>query len=649
MQLIFLLSFFPYLLLGILLSRGLKSGSAWKDIAFSLAFTLVTLLILVGTLGRLLGSFERGLLIGSGLALILAVWLWSRQGWAQTGRDKSRPDKTFRRHLADLPLFALLLYSTILVAIIAVRYAIHDEVRLQGHISVVQAILSGDFPPHLIAFPGEALRYHYGFNLLAAVFSKVFSIPAYAGIDVVTILSWTLLVLFLLIFLEDLQVPRKGWALAVALILLTGGLSWWLARNDASAAPIFQLPNWQQMFVAHRHIHPSFILYFFQHPMGLGMVFFLGCLHFFHRWSQDRRPLPLLGSAAFLGCLSLVQVMLFATLTAVLGGYFFIRLFQAPREKGKIFEAVLLLGTAGGLAMALGGFFAQFPAGPPQLRLTWPPGYLRYEYYGSRRPIGWLQAAYWYLSGFGPLILLIPLAWWKAVRRKTPTLTVLAAFSALCFLVPQFFQYRYSWDIVKWFAAFEFSGKFLLAWAFIPFVLTRRWLHGAAWILLLMNMVTPLRFLNELAFRRQFTRPELRIAGYRPPELAPAWKEFVGYLQACRECRGTIWSSPSASTLLAMLTGFPTVQLDANTAAFLGDPRKIAARHQQLKQLEEAPGWALLHSLRIRWVIFNCQEVERFKPELRSFLDGLKKSPQVRNHSWDRGPASCYLALEVLK
>lgn len=643
----FFLALLPFYALAFLWTLRLSSVRSWVEAALSaipLALALFT--VGVGIPGRFLQDLGVAFAISSVACLTVSLVLLARRrsAWPQTRWP-------FRR--ADLSWMGVLAVVSLLVGIVTYRYAIFDEVRLQGHIPVVEQMLRGHFPPSYIAFPEVDFRYHYAFNILAALLAKAFHLPGYLGIDLATGLCWVGFVVGLLRLFRGLSIPRNGWALAFVFVALSGGMSWLLVpRHDGGAGMLFQLPHWQQMFIFGRVIHPSLIMYFFQHPVSLGLVFFLAMLRCFQRWSEDGDRLSYVTGVFFLGALSLAQVMLFATSLAGLGAVFFYRFFRAdiPRAKN-FFEGLGVLLGALAMAFALGGFF-QWTAGAESqpLRLTWPPGYLRNEFYARGRTIAWWHALTWYFSGFGLALLLIPLAWWRAWRARREFLVLfLLAFGVFSFLVPHFFQYSFSWDIVKWFFAFEFSGRILAAWAFWPWVARGAARQALAWALVLFGTVTPLRFLGELAFRSgaSFTRAELRIAGYRRPEWRGAFAALTERMIAAPENYGMVWSSPSTSVSLAMATGFPMIQLDFNTVAMPVGRQRIADRQAVLKTLAENPSRPLLQELGLRWIVFSCAEAKGLSPTAKRLLQELEADPGVEKFTHSEGPRDCFQAYRL--
>src|SRR5204862_7174961 len=119
------------------------------------------------------------------------------------------------------------------------------------------------FLPSFAVFPEIPLRYHYGFDLLAAIFCRAFVLSADRGLDVATIFCWISLLWILVSFLRAMAVPRKLLGLALAFILLAGGFSWFLAKAPTGYNIA---PEWQLSFVFHRKLHQNFVSYFYQHP-----------------------------------------------------------------------------------------------------------------------------------------------------------------------------------------------------------------------------------------------------------------------------------------------------------------------------------------------------------------------------------------------
>lgn len=643
----YLLALLPFYILAVLWTLKVFRIRTWLETLFAaLPLGMAFCICAVGIAGRIFGEIQGPFFILSFACLALAgiILLRGKLAWPNIAWPLTR---------LDIPWVLTLLTVSILVGIVTCRYAIFDEVRLQGHIPVVEQMLRGKFPPTYIAFPEVEFRYHYGFNLLAALLARAFRVPGYLGIDLATMACWSAFVANLLFVLRGLGIPRRGWALGFIFIVLSGGLSWWLvAHHDGGAGMLFQLPNWQQMFIFGRVIHPSFIMYFFQHPISLGLVFFLAMLRCFQEWHQTGCRRAYWTGVFLLGVMSLAQVMLFVTSLAALGGVFLHRIFKGGVARQQtILEGLGVLLGALSLAFALGGFFQWGPGAESQaLRFTWPPGYLNNEFYARGHPMAWSKAVFWYFSGFGLALVLIPWAWWRAVKSVGEfSVLFLGIFSGLSFLIPHFFQYSFSWDIVKWFFAFEFGGRILVAWAFWPWISKNLLRQLAVWALVLFGTVTPMRFLTELSFRSQagFSRAELRIAGYTRPNWEGSFGTLTRAMIADKGAYGMVLSSPATSVSLAMATGFPMLQLDNNTVAMPVGRDRIELRRDVLKALNDQPSRALLEELGVRWVVYSCGEVRTLSQPFRQFLDELSKNSEVEQYSQKNSSRDCYQAYRL--
>lgn len=647
MNVIAICSLIPFVALAFVLARrAFRTESFWETLAIVPVLSLGCILLFVGLIGRVIRDFPLGIFWGGLLSAgIVAVVFLSLRRNCQPLRFRLEVG------LRDLSWILLVVLTSGLVAMVSLKYSIYDEVRLQAHLPVVESILRGNFPPSFTAFPEIPYRYHYGFNLIAAYFSLAFGLPGYLGVDLATLLSWVSFIGVFLFFLKLLMVPRAGWTMALALVTLTGGLSWLLSKNDPGMGALFQIPHWQQMFVLRRGVHPHFMMYFFQHPMGLGIGLFLATILLFKTWFERKSPWALAVGVAILAALSLAQIMLFLTLLAALGlvfAYYLVRGSQTRLET--LFVGLLVGGVALLGAFALGGFlqFSSDLENQPII-FSWPPSYLRYEYWGSRFPLNWTQGLTWYLSGFGLILFLIPILWVAAIRKRQVAYSLLAVFSILCFLVPLFFRYSYSWDIIKWYFGFEFSGKLLMAALVVPWAL-RSWArYFCVTALVGFSMITPLKFLTDLAFKhpRSFTRAELRIAAYGQPRLEGPLKSLVERVLADPDPWGMVWASLDTSLKISLFTGLPTLQMDQNTYAMPVSREKIRTREEWLKRLDKAPDWETLRLLRVKWVAFTCGEVKFRSPEWKAFLEEMKGRPEVQDLSVDAGRRGCIRAFRI--
>lgn len=626
----------PFACVGLWMRNAADSSGRWTRAVLTALLGLALLEMGTALAGRVLGRLDYGLLAaGAGFAL-LAVYPAVRKRSLPVPPEPRIPWSAW-----DGLTLVFFLGSTILISLVAWKYPLSDEAGIQGHLSVIESILNGPFPPRFIAFPEIPYRYHYGFNVLAAVICLIGRLPAHAGIDILSVLLWMLGLVSLAAVLRKAGVPRKSLALGLIAVTCTGGLSWFLAATEPGGMGAgFQNPHWQLMYLHGRFLQPHFLLYFFQHPVSLGFVFFLGVILVLPpRWEEIRGGV-FLQLVLLLGALSLAHVVFFTTLLAALGLGFFLGM--KPKTWG---WALLLFILSCALAYGLGGFFQSSPLlEGGNIRFTWPPGYLRNEYWGRGKPIDFKQSLQWYFSAFGVFLVLIPVALALSLKRTETWLRTLGAFCIIGFLVPQFFQYARSWDIVKWFLAFDLSGKILVLAVFAPALEKKVWVL-LAWLVVGVSAVAPLRFLGSLAVKQPgtFTRSESRYGGQGQPKAQGSWRDLFAAMRACPECRGMVWSSPGLSPTIALNTGFPVLQLDFNSRAMSVLPRLIAARDQALKDLAAAPQRETLRALDVRWVIFSCAEVEK-QPPLKDFLATLSSQADVVDHSATGAAGNCIRA-----
>ncbi len=176
---IFLLPFF--ILFWLVLSAFTRISSGYRR--FFLTLSLAAALMVLGTAfwGRWTHSFELSFILNSlSAALGIAVL---RQ------RKDPRPKSQWKIQWS-WGLLAVLLFivsTTIMVSSIALRFDFHDQLRTQGHLPLVESMLRGNFPPHMMVFPQIPLKYHYGGDLFSAILAWVMGISAHRAIDIAMI------------------------------------------------------------------------------------------------------------------------------------------------------------------------------------------------------------------------------------------------------------------------------------------------------------------------------------------------------------------------------------------------------------------------------------------------------------------------------
>lgn len=365
-----------------------------------------------------LGDFRRGL--HASVAASLCIWavvrvgLCLRSSWRSPGAPR----------VPGRVLLAAAIGAGATVAPISLLYNFHDYFNYPGHCSTIAQLVNGTYPPVNLPFPRYPLRYHYGFDTLAA------SVSVGAGITPAAAIKLSSVALFavnvqLLWGLGLRLLGRRGWIFP--LCLLFGGGAHYLFSADG-------LP-WSHTLLGvgiadGQRINPSTLSYYFQHPWALGLCF-SGLL--LYGASLRSRPVPGWAwwpAAVWAAALSYSQVILFVTVVptvlAVLG-------WAVYRRRGGLSLTVFV--ALGALAAPwLGGFFGP-PTDGSSLEVVWARG-VTDSAFGT---------VVWNVRALGPALLLGLLGWGMAPRWRF--LFLLLGLGS--FFVLNRFEYDRSWDVVK--------------------------------------------------------------------------------------------------------------------------------------------------------------------------------------------------------
>ena len=406
--------------------------------ALAPGIALAIWLLSIHAAGLATHSFVGALVVGT-LGLVAGVL-----ALAWRARSRMPPGPSLGPATSFAALFVVAL-TTLPVAYMAFAWAFHDEYMYTGHLSVTSEIQNGFYPPRHMAFPDVELRYHYGFNLLAAFISAMGRTRVDTGIDIATVGLWVYTA-YLLWVLGDLWLGRgRGWVTLLA-VLFAGGLPVCLTQKK------FQL----QQLVGVCDVKGSWTLppvlgHFFQHPWGLGLPLAVAALLVFSAHDCEGRRVRLAVLALLLATLSIGQVVLFATMMPTLLACEALRIVRFDRRKLRglvgLAAAAVVVAVA---ATRLGGFLgSQTSAGLVNSIVVKP------WIVGDRH-----DALLWHAQSFGlvlPLGLLgVPFV---SPRGRLPVALLLAGSLG----VLNSLHYAYSWDMAKFGCTAEIAMGFGVA------------------------------------------------------------------------------------------------------------------------------------------------------------------------------------------
>lgn len=593
---------------------------AWINLQSFLPMTRLTMGVLIPSMGiciLLISTYfaslfthqlESALWISSAACLLFAggIFVWKRPPITKTHLEINSISLVYA-------LLGLLL--SILVAKVIFGFMFHDQMPIQGHLALVESILRGNLPPHLQVFPEMSLKYHFGSDLLGAIFAYVLRLPAYLAIDLTQILGWLLWIGALYLFAYEVKLPRL---FTLPLLLWTClGAGWtyllkpWLGSTHLSYA-------WPHSYIIFgRILNPGTISNFFMQPYSVGIGLFFTYLALFSMAIKRQTRALWIFCALVLGTLAFVQITFFATLTWVtVQTLILIAYFEKDNRLKTIQAMFILLAIALPLALAFGGFLRLSSGYSPGLvEFQWPPGFLRNLSISNRQPLPWLQSLLWYLCTFGSLVFLAPLflglGFFSLKRRFDPILAFVCLYALQSFLIPQFFQYKLTWDIIKWFTSFHLTIPFVivLLWSRMP---RKVWRDALLVGLILLDIVPSFRFLWDLGFR---SPPQVHASYHRwwktaAPGKSPELEKLFNLLRS-KPWNELLLSDPAFSEKIARYTGQAIAQIDKNTELFGVILERLKKRQEQITELTQAFNINTLRESGIRWIVYSCQGFEK--------------------------------------
>ncbi|MFH0963614.1 MAG: hypothetical protein V2A58_06340 [Planctomycetota bacterium] len=414
-------------------------------------FTLVGALLLVNLAGRAVRDFDRALLISwiAALGACAAAILFLRARKDATGLEGLSPGTRAALLFATAGL-------TTAVGLLAWSTDFHDEIAVTGHLSVTNLIARGVYPPVYLPFPEVPYRYHYGFDALAAIFTRLGPMSAESAIDILSVVLFA--TLFLVAWATTFEMTGNvlaGWA-AAGLCSMGGGLSFLFLPMKAFEGSILRAFTQEGARIFGAPVNPNMLSYFFQHPFALGLPVFLACVYLYVRLLREDRLALVPVLAVLLGVLALAQICLFVILACGLLAFPLVaaaaRAFQ-PRKLLYYAAEIVLPGLA--LAGLSGGFFVRTTALETGLHVRQTPGFAG----GSLWPnLAWMIAS----QGW-TLLLLVP-ALVMAVRRRSDFALFAATLAVGALLPGHLFYYDRTWDIIKFFTVSYVAGALAAAW-----------------------------------------------------------------------------------------------------------------------------------------------------------------------------------------
>ena len=432
---------------GALLARlSISDRSLRRVVAPGLGLSLW--LLAVATIARSRQAFVPGLFFGTlavaaiGTAAILWPSVW-------------RQDHPTRlRSLLRALRLALFVVAVVVLILPATRHFFSDEVGPVGHMGDVSKLQNGHYPPRFTIFPQFEFRYHYGFDIFAAMLSGLFRTDASDAIDLATVLLWAYTAYAAAHLGRRLTASKYG-IVPAAMMLFAGGLPF-----HCPTAKTFSEQVTNNCTVEGFSVNPGISAYFFQHPFGLGIPLTLTILLVL----SDRKEVRAgryLALGLLLAALFLAQFPLFLGVSASLfvsegyvGGRLVLR---------RVVCIAATLAVVALVAKHLGGFLAP---GPSNLG-----GLLELHFGIVDTLAGTLE---WHARSYG-LLLPLGIVGLHFLRRERLMIALLAL-GALA--VPNLFRYRLSWDIVKFATIAELSFG-LAASALIAHFLTTPWMGWA--------------------------------------------------------------------------------------------------------------------------------------------------------------------------
>jgi hypothetical protein len=583
-------------LAGYTLARGMAAGRRAASL-LAPALAIAAWLATVHAVGRASGSFRAGLWVGTLVVavagLVAGVLQWRSRNPRRDGDPAPSP------RLLRVLLTALA--ATAMLAPMALTWALHDEELITGHLSIAAEIARGVYPPRHLSFPQYELRYHYGFNLLTAVLSRLTGVGPGRLIDPITLAAWAYS-WCLLSAIGARMVGPGGWLAAPTLTLLGGGLPWFVP-GEAASGPHRLLGS---VWVGRAPLNPPMLSYFFQHPWTLGVPLTLAAILIHVEPPPAGRAAfasRLAALALLIVALSQAQFVLFLGLAASLVVAEPLASGVAGLRPPRVAATVVVLGAAVAASSRIGGFFLPPPSGG-DLGLEPTSGVAG----------GLVPSLLWLLGTFG---VQLPLGVVGIVRARRGRL-LLGLLAAGGLAVVNSVRYRYSADAAKFATvsalALGLGAAVVVARAFAarPKAVCRT-LGG---LLAAGCIAESLVFLVVFTFRPDLPPPDVfqRTVAALPPEHGPA----VAWLRAHAARDEAVYVREDLALAYAERGGVPSAWFDVGTLTFGFPPWLLRARSRLLDGPADDPDQFL--GQRVRWVALDEAD-RRLRSIVRRWVD----------------------------
>ncbi|WP_187431736.1 hypothetical protein ROLI_045850 (plasmid) [Roseobacter fucihabitans] len=382
------------------------------------------LIVVYHLVGLVVGDFYGGVIWASaGLILVGAALRFGTTLARLTGRI-----------VLGRGVLWMIIGATFLLLPAIFRFDFHDKaVDVFGHLTIINNMLNGFYPPRNPLASSFELPYHYGVNLMAALVATATHTAADRALDLLTLALWPYsLTLFAVLSAHLLKRETAPWWV-VAVGAFAGGIPW-----IAESASLLSHKATLIFHVNDSYINPPLVSYFFQHPWTIGLPLGLGVLHIAlplgEREVALRPAFPIL--ALFFVTLAISNVTVALTFSSVILGFFVIELFWRRDGAGERLSAGVLLVALTFLSITyISGFGELFKQTSQNSIVVADQGIAG----------GFWKNILWNVATFG---LLLPLGIWGLFLLKRRGL-ILAGLAGGGFLILNVLKYEQSWDIVK--------------------------------------------------------------------------------------------------------------------------------------------------------------------------------------------------------